>query len=93
MKTETLEILKEYQAKIEKDIEVQKALQNYLSENGLVFREKLLFAPSIDCIAVYVSNYDTSPILFIGLPPLSDYVVNDANGIGRNIAAPGNVAV
>ncbi|MCL2107852.1 MAG: hypothetical protein FWH20_00710 [Oscillospiraceae bacterium] len=58
--------------KPENDLQVQKAVQNFMSENKYTFSRPVEYKPLIDGVDVCI---DDLPVLMIGLPPVSDYSV------------------
>ena len=57
-----------------KDDKLQHALQNYLSQRGLVMSDKAKYDVIIDGVDITIDGF---VVLEIGLPPVSDYSINE----------------
>jgi hypothetical protein len=58
----------------EEDPELMKAVNEYLSANGLSLPDDVRFAYGIDCVIILK---DKNHLLRIGLPPVSNYPVEE----------------
>ncbi|MCL2671975.1 MAG: hypothetical protein FWF10_08060 [Clostridiales bacterium] len=56
------------------DTNVQKAVQEYISEKGYTLPEDTIFEAAIDAAAVVVAD---TVVLWVGLPPMSNYRVRE----------------
>jgi hypothetical protein len=54
--------------------ELQAAVHEYVKRNNLHLARDAVYESSIDCVLVYVSNH---PVLVVGLPPVSQYPVEE----------------
>ena len=54
--------------------ELQQALQKYLAENDLTLDGSETYESGIDCVCVLINK---KPIFYVGLPPVSNYPVEE----------------
>ena len=54
--------------------DMQKAVRDYTSKHGLLLPSGVRYAPGIDCVGVFI---DDKPIFIIGLPPVSNYSIDE----------------
>jgi len=57
-----------------KDKEIQQSISAYLSTHGITLDADAEYVPGVDYVEIRIGNI---PVLWIGLPPLSDYSVNE----------------
>ncbi|MCL2107850.1 MAG: hypothetical protein FWH20_00700 [Oscillospiraceae bacterium] len=62
------------------DQELMRSLQNYLKTNNLYLEPHALFEWGIDCVGVFVNG---NVVLNIGLPPVSNYLIEETEYTGR----------
>lgn len=74
--------------KEEKDF--QDALQAYLREHDLVLLDDAVYESGIDCVGVFVQDV---PVLIVGLPPPSNYRVEETEHTDKYLRTPVAVAV
>ena len=60
-----------------KDVEFQKALCDYLSSKKMYFNGEMTFESIIDGVFVYVNGNEDEPVLIVGLPPVSNYEIEE----------------
>ena len=68
------ELLKIFDEEYKKDKELQKAIQTYLIERGLELCDNVVYEPGIDFVGVFVED---NMVLSIGLPPVSNYSIEE----------------
>lgn len=54
--------------------ELQRALQAYLHEKNLILNGEEVYQSGIDCVGIFIDNHI---VLSIGLPPVSNYPVQE----------------
>ena len=84
------ELLKTFDEEYKQDKELQKAIQIYLSERGLVLSDDAVYVPGIDCVGVFIEN---NLVLSIGLPPVSNYPVRETKYTDKYLRTGKSVAV
>ena len=70
--------------------ELQEALQAYLVEHDLVLPDDAEYESSIDCVAVVVQD---DVVFWIGLPPPSNYEVDETEHTDKHLRPHMAVAV
>jgi len=74
----------------EDDQRAMKAISDYLSVRGLYFPDNVKFEYVIDGIYALIDDY---PILMIGLPPVSNYPVEETEHARKYLRAKLPVAI
>ena len=54
--------------------ELQKAVHTYLSEHGLILNSAVVYESGIDCVYILIQD---NPVLIVGLPPVSNYDIEE----------------
>ena len=70
--------------------ELQEALQAYLTEHDLILPDDAEYESSIDCVGVIVQG---EPVFIIGLPPPSNYEVEETEYTNKYLRSHRAVAV
>ena len=70
--------------------ELQKALQDYLLDHEIELRGTETYESGIDCVFVCIEG---DPVLIIGLPPVSNYTVNETEFTNKYLRTGKLVAV
>jgi len=84
------ELKKKLEMKPEEEPEVVKAVNAYLQKHGLVLPRDARFGYIIDGVYVYVEEH---PVLCVGLPPVSNYPVDETEYTNKYLRAYEAVAV
>ena len=74
----------------EENPSLMKAVNNYLSANGLSLPDNAIFGYMID--GVYI-DIDDNTVLTIGLPPVSNYLVRETEHTDRYLRAGNSIVV
>jgi hypothetical protein len=58
----------------EDDVNVMKALNNYLNVSGRIYPDGVSLSWSLDCVCLFI---DDNLVITINLPPVSNYTISE----------------